>query len=279
MELVNSSIPQITMKAAIKLGVLEILAKASPSQLSSSEIASQLPTNNKEAPIVLDRILRLLACHSFLTCNLVTNKDGSVQRLYGLASASRFFVPNEDGVSLAPCLFLTQDKGFEELNQLVDVGGGLGTNMSLIVNTYPQIRGTNFDLPYVIKNAPFRPGVEHIGGDMFVKVPNGQAIFMKSILLNRSDEQCLKILKNCYDALPKSGKVIIVESIVPESPEISSISRNISTLDIVVYNLFPEAKERTIEEIKALAMGAGFGFIKVICPAYCFWVIEFYKTM
>lgn len=101
----------------------------------------------------------------------------------------------------------------------------------------------------------------------------------QSILLNRSDEQCLKILKNCYDALPKSGKVIIVESIVPESPEISSISRNISTLDIVVYNLFPEAKERTIEEIKALAMGAGFGFIKVICPAYCFWVIEFYKTM
>ena len=114
MELVNSSIPQITMKAAIKLGVLEILAKASPSQLSSSEIASQLPTNNKEAPIVLDRILRLLACHSFLTCNLVTNKDGSVQRLYGLASASRFFVPNEDGVSLAPCLFLTQDKVFME---------------------------------------------------------------------------------------------------------------------------------------------------------------------
>ncbi|KAK9214382.1 hypothetical protein WN944_006374 [Citrus x changshan-huyou] len=61
MELVNSSIPQITLKATIKLGVLETLAKARPSQLSSSEIASQLPTNNKEAPIVLDRILRLLA--------------------------------------------------------------------------------------------------------------------------------------------------------------------------------------------------------------------------
>ena len=46
-----------------------------------------------------------------------------------------------------------------------------------------------------------------------------------------------------------------------------------------MYNLFPEAKERTIEEIKALAMGAGFGFIKVTCRAYCFWVIEFYKTI
>ncbi|ESR45112.1 hypothetical protein CICLE_v10003534mg [Citrus x clementina] len=73
MELVNCSIPQITMKATIKLGVLETLAKARPSQLSSSEIASQLPTNNKETPIVLDRILRLLACHSFLTCTIDKN--------------------------------------------------------------------------------------------------------------------------------------------------------------------------------------------------------------
>ncbi|KAK9217814.1 hypothetical protein WN943_006444 [Citrus x changshan-huyou] len=178
MELVNSSIPRITMKAAIKLGVLEILAKASPSQLTSSEIASQLPTNNKEAPIVLDRMLRLLACHSFR--NLVTNKDGSVQRLYGV-------------------------------------------NMSLIVNTYSQIRGINFDLPHVIENASSSPGVEHVGGDVFVKIPNGQAIFMKFILHDWSDEQYLKILKNCYDALPESGKVIIVESIVPESSQISSV--------------------------------------------------------
>ncbi|KAH9685696.1 Flavone 3'-O-methyltransferase 1 [Citrus sinensis] len=303
MELVNGSIPRITMKAAIKLGVLEILAKASPSQLTSSEIASQLPTNNKEAPIVLDRILRLLACHSFR--NLVTNKDGSVQRLYGLASVSRFFVPNEDGVSLAPCLLLDHDppppllldhdpslprlldhdpspmifqvmtqvrsaldKGFEELNELVDVAGGLGVNMSLIVNTYSQIRGINFDLPHVIENASSSPGVEHVGGDVFVKIPNGQAIFMKFILHDWSDEQYLKILKNCYDALPESGKVIIVESIVPESSQIS-----------IMYNLFPGAKERTMEEFNALAIGAGFGTIKVICRAYCYWVIEFYKTM
>ncbi|GAY64883.1 hypothetical protein CUMW_237030, partial [Citrus unshiu] len=463
MELVNSSIPRITMKAAIKLGVLEILAKASPSQLTSSEIASQLPTNNKEAPIVLDRMLRLLACHSFR--NLVTNKDGSVQRLYGLASVSRFFVPNEDGVSLAPCLLLDHDPpppllldhdpslprlldhelspmifqvmtqvrsaldvnlfsdcvlmegtvpfmrahnglhlfdyaskdarlqnlfnqsmhnhtaiGFEELNELVDVAGGLGVNMSLIVNTYSQIRGINFDLPHVIENASSSPvsrnistidvvmynlfpgakertmeefnalaigagfgtikvicraycywviefyktihimdciyltmlpmmlnlfnqsmqnhtaivmkkileiykgfkelkklvdvasclganmslivntypqitGVEHVEGDMFVNVPSGQAIFTKSVLLNWSDEQCLKILKNCYDALPKSRK-----------------HGNILTLDIVMYDLFPQAKGRTAGEFKALAMAAGFGTIKVICRAYCYWL-------
>ena len=111
MELSTGSILPMTMKAAIELGVLEILTKASPSQLSSSEIASQLPTNNKEAPVaLLDRILRLLASHSLLTCNLVANTDGSVQRLYGLASICRYFVQNEDGVSLAPYLLLSLDK-------------------------------------------------------------------------------------------------------------------------------------------------------------------------
>ena len=56
-------------------------------------------------------MLRLLASYSFLTCNLATNiKDGSAQRLYGLASVSRYFFPNEDGVSLAPTLLIIQDK-------------------------------------------------------------------------------------------------------------------------------------------------------------------------
>ncbi|KDO53453.1 hypothetical protein CISIN_1g044482mg [Citrus sinensis] len=169
-------------------------------------------------------------------------------------------------------------KGFKELKKLVDVASCLGANMSLIVNTYPQITGINFDLPYVIKNAPC---VEHVEGDMFVNVPSGQAIFTKSVLLNWSDEQCLKILKNCYDALPKSRKhgrtQLRSKRGLPESPEFSSINRNILTLDIVMYDLFPQAKGRTAGEFKALAMAAGFGTIKVICRSYCYWVIEFYK--
>ncbi|XP_024046928.1 caffeic acid 3-O-methyltransferase isoform X2 [Citrus clementina] len=310
MELASGAVLPMTIKSATELGLLEIMAKASPTQLSSSEIASQLPTNNKKAPIILDRMLRLLASYSFLTCNLVSNKDGSVQRLYGLTPVSKYFVPNKDGVSLAPTLLIIQDqvnmdswscakdallegsvpfmkahngmdgfaaaakderinnlfnqsmhnhttivmkeileiyKGFEGLNQLVDVAGGLG--------------------------------VEHVGGDMFVEVPKGQAIFMKWILHDWSDEECSKILKNCYEAIPESGKVILVESIVPEFPETDIVSKNIASLDVHLSNLFPGAKERTLAEFKALATGVGFADMKVICRVYCYWVIEFYKTI
>lgn len=45
-------------------------------------------------------------------------------------------------------------KGFEHLEKLVDVGGGLGVTLSLITSRYPHIKGINFDLPHVIKDAP-----------------------------------------------------------------------------------------------------------------------------
>lgn len=49
-------------------------------------------------------------------------------------------------------------KGFEHLKQLVDVGGGLGVTLSLITSRYPHMKGINFDLPHVIKDAPSYPG-------------------------------------------------------------------------------------------------------------------------
>ena len=50
-------------------------------------------------------------------------------------------------------------KGFESLNRLVDVGGGLGVTLGLITSKYPHILATNFDLPHVIKHASTYPGM------------------------------------------------------------------------------------------------------------------------
>ncbi|KAF1859259.1 hypothetical protein Lal_00009843 [Lupinus albus] len=70
-------------------------------------------------------------------------------------------------------------KGFEHINKLVDVGGGLGINLNLITSKYPHLHGINFDLPHVIEHAPTYAGMEHMGVDMFESVPHGDAIFMK----------------------------------------------------------------------------------------------------
>ncbi|XP_061998776.1 anthranilate N-methyltransferase-like [Rosa rugosa] len=167
--------------------------------------------------------------------------------------------------------------GFEHLGELVDVGGGLGVALSLITSRYPHIKGINYDLPHVIKYAHPSPGVEHVGGDMFAHVPSGDAIFLKGILHDWTDEDCIKLLKNCYSATPDDGKVIVLEAVLPVLPETSTTEKITTQLDVLMMTQCPGGKERTQQEFMDLATGAGFSGIKYECFVANIWVMEFIK--
>ncbi|KAL6541455.1 Caffeic acid 3-O-methyltransferase [Orobanche gracilis] len=163
--------------------------------------------------------------------------------------------------------------GFEGSNTLVDVGGGIGATLDIIVSKHPSINGINFDLPHVIDDAPSYPGI----GDMFFSVPKGDAIFMKWICHDWSDEHSLKLLKNCYEALPKKGKVILAEYILPEVPDTGLSTQNVVHFDMVMMAHFLGGKERTEKEFQALAKGAGFKEFQKVCCAYNTWIMELRK--
>jgi caffeic acid 3-O-methyltransferase len=93
----------MALTAAIELNLFDIIASRAnrDAYVSPSEIASQLPTKNPDAPFLLDRMLRLLAAYSLLTCSVRTCEDGRVERLYGISPAGKFYVQNEDGGHLA----------------------------------------------------------------------------------------------------------------------------------------------------------------------------------
>ncbi|XP_058738816.1 cathecol O-methyltransferase 1-like [Vicia villosa] len=167
--------------------------------------------------------------------------------------------------------------GFENINKLVDVGGGLGINLKLVTSKYSHIKGINFDLPHVVELAPSYPGVEHVGGDMFESVPSGDAIFMKWILHDWSDEHCLKLLKNCYKAIPEDGKVIVVETVLPILPETSAMAKNGYMVDLIMLTQNPGGKERNENEFMELAKGSGFSGVKHVCSVSGLVVMEFYK--
>ncbi|KAL8093544.1 caffeic acid 3-O-methyltransferase-like [Apium graveolens] len=341
----------MVMKAAIELDLFEIMAKAAAAngtspfgddakKLSSDDIVAHLPTQNPDAPAMLDRILSFLAARSILNQTIITGEDGKEKCLYGLESICKSYISDEDGVSLAPLLLMVHDKviidswyhlkdavleggiafdkahgmqgfkylakdnrfndvfnqamyhhssivmkkilqvytGFQELTEIVDIGGGTGATLAKIISKYPQIRGINFDLPHVIQNAAPLTGVEHVGGNMFESVPKGRVIFMKWILHDWSDQHCLKLLKNCYYALPEFGKVITVESILPEhknrisSPKLDYVTGS----DVLMLAINP-GKERNLKEFEALAKESKFATVKVICSAAGYSVLEFLK--
>ncbi|GMH18321.1 hypothetical protein Nepgr_020162 [Nepenthes gracilis] len=168
-------------------------------------------------------------------------------------------------------------KGFEGLSLLVDVGGGIGATLNMIVSKYPMIKGINFDLPHVIKDALSFSGVQHIGGDMFVSIPKGDAIFMKWICHDWSDEHCIKLLKNCYASLPHHGKVIVCESVLPKATETTASSRVVLLSDMIMLAQCLGGKERSENEFEGLAKRAGFQDFKVACSAYDIKVMEFLK--
>ncbi|KAK3021652.1 hypothetical protein RJ639_046376 [Escallonia herrerae] len=99
----------MVLKAAYELDLFETMAKAS-AKLTSCEIASRLPTQNPEAPAMLERVLRFLASNSILTCTLITDEGGNTKRLYGLAPICKLFVRDQNGASMAPLMLLLQDK-------------------------------------------------------------------------------------------------------------------------------------------------------------------------
>ncbi|KAF3456588.1 hypothetical protein FNV43_RR01242 [Rhamnella rubrinervis] len=193
-----------------------------------------------------------------ITCYEYERVDPRFNQVYNTAMYNK--------TSITTKKILEVYKGFDaNIKQLVDVGGGFGLNIHLITQTYPHIKGINFDLPHVVQNAPSYPGVEHVGGDMFVSVPSGDAIFMKAVLPSLSDEKCVELLRNCYKAIPENGKVILVDPVVPIIPGTSTADKCTSLLNVILLTQHEGGKERTKEELLAVATKAGFSGINFQC--------------
>ncbi|KAJ4909159.1 O-methyltransferase family protein [Raphanus sativus] len=346
--IVNTVAFPMVLKAALELGVIDTIAAAGNDVwLSPYEIARSLPTKptNPEAPVLLDRMLRLLVSQSILKCRMLEGKEngrtGKMEMVYATEPVCKYFLKDSDGsgslVSLFTLLhtevffkswtnlkdvilegrdafssahgmqifeYINSDrqfaemfdramsepstmilkkvlevyKGFKDVNTLVDVGGGNGTTLGLVTSKYPHIKGINFDLPPVLANAPSYPGVEHVSGDMFIEVPKGDAVFMKWILHDWTDELCMKLLKNCWKSLPENGKVIIVDLITPSEPKSGDFSSNyMFGMDMLMLTQCSGGKERSFLQLENLAFGSGFLRCEVVCGVHSYSVIEFQK--
>ncbi|CAF2068506.1 unnamed protein product [Brassica oleracea var. botrytis] len=273
----NLAFPMV-FKAALELGVFDtIAAMGNGAWLSSSEIASGLQTKptNPEAP--MDNLKGVIqegkdafsSAHGMPLFEYI-GLDEQFAGMFNHAMA--------ESSTIIMKKILEVYRGFEDVNTLVDIGGGLGTVLNLVTSKYPQIKGINFDLTMVLANAPSYPGVEHVPGDMFIEVPKGDAILMKRVLHDWTDQDCVKILKNCWKSLPEKGKVIIVDIVTPIEPKNGDVFSNIVfSMDMLMLTQCSGGKERSLSQFEALASASGFLTCEIICLAYAFSVIEMHK--
>lgn len=106
---------------------------------------------------------------------------------------------------------------FDNLTSIVDVGGGTGVMMQAVANAFPYLQCISFDRPHVIAGLEGNKNLTYAGGDMFQAIPNANAVMLKWILHDWKDEDCVRILKQCKEAIPSQkngGKVIVIDMVV-----------------------------------------------------------------
>jgi O-methyltransferase domain/Dimerisation domain len=157
---------------------------------------------------------------------------------------------------------------FSDFKIVIDVGGGQGTLLAAILQASSSTRGVLFDLPHVIATA--RAGAARIGlaprcefraGDFFDVVPaGGDAYVLKKVIHDWDDERVLSILNNCRKAMPGTGRLLLIEPIVPpgNAPSFNKL------LDLLMLIWTSGGKERTEAEHRALLASAGFKPIRII---------------
>jgi ubiquinone/menaquinone biosynthesis C-methylase UbiE len=154
---------------------------------------------------------------------------------------------------------------FGAISHLMDVGGGSGELVGAVAKKYPNIRGTVFDLPRCaeVANHHFdRLGISDragfLAGDFFQSIASGaDAIILKSVIHDWNDERGGVILRNCRQALPKNGTLLLVERLMPESPGISDEDRANVMSDLNMLR-GPGGRERTEKQYRRLLRESGF---------------------
>ncbi|XP_050374094.1 trans-resveratrol di-O-methyltransferase-like [Argentina anserina] len=157
---------------------------------------------------------------------------------------------------------------FEGLSSIVDVGGGRGTMTFAIANAFPQMKCTVLDLSHVIDNLKGTNNLDFVVGDMFEKIPPANAILLKWILHDWSDEESVKILRRCREAISISksegGKVIILDMVVSvDNMKMSNTSTETQLLWDMLMMVNLTGKERTENEWEKLFLAAGFSYYKI----------------
>lgn len=167
---------------------------------------------------------------------------------------------------------------FSKIKKLVDIGGGHGYLLSIILRKYKNIYGIIFDLPHVVEGARetvqkfgIDDRVEIIGGDFFKSIPaGGDAYILKSIIHAFDDENCITLLKNINKSMAKNGKLLLVEVVIHEDNKPSFGKM----FDLQMMIGAPGGKERTRKEFEEILGPSGFKLKRIVSTVSPFSIIE-----
>lgn len=153
------------------------------------------------------------------------------------------------------------EDSLSDLEHICDVGGHDGHLLCHILDSYPHLEGTVFDLPSNFEdrdqiwseNMSVQDRCHFLPGNMFELIPRADGYIMKHILHTWDDEECIAILKKIAEASPRHARLFIAEFVIPDSN-----TPHYSKLFDIHMMCTTSGKERTEMEYSELLQHAGW---------------------
>lgn len=144
------------------------------------------------------------------------------------------------------------------LGHVVDVGGGNGALLRVLLRAHPRLRGTVFDLPQTaeaaraaLAAAGLADRADAVAGNFFEPIPPGAGGYLLSAILHDWDDASAQaILRHCAEAAGATGRVFVIEKIGADGHTL----RTGMDLRMLVYF---GGRERSVTELAALAGACG----------------------
>ncbi len=167
---------------------------------------------------------------------------------------------------------------FSHCTSVVDVGGGTGVLLQAIVERYPNVRATVFELPAcaqraraVLDASAFAACIDVVEGDILRDAPPpARAYVLSHVLHDWDDETCAKMLANVRRSMAVESRLLVYELIAPSTNNAWSQDR---LTDLEMMAMLP-GRERTRKEFDALLQRSGLRVRRVLPTAAAECIVE-----
>lgn len=176
-------------------------------------------------------------------------------------SAQRFHLGWHE-ISIRAGLETAEAVDFTDNRHVVDVGGSYGIVTAQLLRTNDHLRGTIYDLEFSLARAGHtlrEYGVDErcdvVPGDGFTEVPGGGDVhLLKSVLHTMNDDDSVRLLTNCANALEPGGRILVLERVISEDG--GYVWGNVVDVAMLVMT---GGRERTMHDYACLYERAGLG--------------------
>jgi hypothetical protein len=170
---------------------------------------------------------------------------------------------------------------FSAFTRVIDLGGGYGALLSVLLKAYPRLQGASADLAYMepdarafLQEAGVGERATFIPTDFFTAVePGADCYLLKFIIHDWADEDAIEILRNTRAAAGTHGRVLVIEQIAPARVTSSAPDMIVIRGDIQMM-VSTGGLERTSAEYENLLNRAGLRLARVVPTASNFSILE-----